>query len=435
MLTPRPYQLDLVARARAAFLGTRSVLAVLPTGGGKTQVGSMVVEGALAKRLRVLWLAHRRELVDQAASRLPGEVGVLMAGRRARPAPVQVASIDTIADRDDLPPADLIVYDEAHHVVARTSRDLLARYPGARVLGLTATPCRSDGTALGDVFEALVSGPTVRELIAEGHLVEADVIGPTDEGKALAADPVAAWRAHAGGRPGFLFAKTVASSREYAAALTAAGIPAAHVDGTTARTAREAAIDGFRRGRIDVLSSVQVFTEGVDCPRAAVCMLARGCDHQGTYLQMVGRVLRPAPGKTRALVIDLVGAAHRHGLPDDDREWSLSGEPIRDRDAAIALTQCPECGAVWRAGVRRTCLRCGWEMPSPEAMPVSERPIEDLRARLAGALRARASPESQAKKLEELRGIAAAKGYKSTWVGMKFKAIFGHWPRNQKETA
>ena len=435
MLTPRPYQLDLVARARAAFLGTRSVLAVLPTGGGKTQVGSMVVEGALAKRLRVLWLAHRRELVDQAASRLPGEVGVLMAGRRARPAPVQVASIDTIADRDDLPPADLIVYDEAHHVVARTSRDLLARYPGARVLGLTATPCRSDGTALGDVFEALVSGPTVRELIAEGHLVEADVIGPTDEGRALAADPVAAWRAHAQGRPGFLFAKTIASSKEYAAVLTAAGIPAAHVDGGTARGARDAAIAAFRSGKIDVLSSVQVFTEGVDLPRAAVCMLARGCDHQGTYLQMVGRVLRPAPGKTRALVIDLVGAAHRHGLPDDDREWSLSGEPIRDRDAAIALTQCPECGAVWRAGVRRTCARCGWEMPAPEAMPVSERPIEDLRARLAGALRAHASPESQAKKLDELRGIAAAKGYKSTWVGMKFKAIFGHWPRNQKETA
>ncbi len=427
MITPRPYQVDLVARARAAFLGNRSVLAVLPTGGGKTVVGAMVVEGALAKGRRVLWLAHRRELVDQAAARLPGAVGVLMAGRPARSAPTQVASIDTIADRTELPPADLVVYDEAHHVVAATSRDLLARYPNAWLLGLTATPSRSDGTALGDVFEALVSGPTVRDLIGEGHLVEADVIGPASEDDTLAADPVDAWRRYAGGRPGFMFAKTIAASKGYVSALALAGVPAAHVDGSTAKRTRDAAIAAFRAGTIDVLSSVGVFTEGVDLPRAAVCMLARGCEHEGTYLQMVGRVLRPAPGKSRALIVDLVGAVHRHGLPDDEREWSLTGAPIRDKEKATPLTQCPKCGAVWRAGKTRTCARCSWVMPEPEAPPVSERPLEDLREKLA--LRPHASESERANKLAELRSIAAERGYKPAWVGMKYKAIYGHWPK------
>lgn len=434
-MKPRPYQIAAVDACKAAHRGgARAVLLVVPTGGGKTVIGSLVTEGAIAKGRRVLWLAPRRELVDQAAARMPVRAGILMAGRKPDPsALIQVGSVDTIASRGEMPPADLVVYDEAHHVVAATSRAILAAYPLAHVLGLTATPARSDGTALGDVFQQMVQGPTVRELIDESHLVESDVIGPADESDALAADPVEAWERHAGGRPGFLFARTVEASKDYAARLTAAGIPAAHVDGGTAKGVRDKAIDAFRCGRIDVLSSVQVFTEGVDVPRAAVCMLARGCGHAGTYLQMVGRVLRPHPGKARALLIDLVGAVHKHGLPDDPREWSLTGKPFRQAERLPPLAQCPDCGAVWRPTAARECPRCKWQMPVPEAPPVEERPLEDLRERLRGVLRPAADETAKAAALARLRATAAERGYALGWVGMRFKSQFGHWPDSRRE--
>lgn len=433
LITPRAYQLRLVEECRSAFAsGENAVLAVSPTGSGKTVFGRIVVEGALARGNRVLWLAHRRELVTQAASKMPVRAGVIMAGRSADPAsPVQVASLDTIAERSDLPPADLIVYDEAHHIVAATSRGILARYPDAKVLGLTATPSRSDGTALGDVFGRMVLGPSVRELIAEGFLVESEVIGPADEAEALAANPVDAWKRYADGRPGFLFCKTVEQSKECVEEFRANGIPAAHVDGKTAKGTRQEAIDDFTNGRIDVLSSVYVFTEGVDLPRAKVCMLARGCEHAGIFLQMVGRVLRPFNNQ-HALIVDLVGMVNRHGLPDDDRIWSLDGAPIRLAKREEPISQCPKCAAVWRSSKGRICNRCGFELPAPKAPPVVERELGDVRTRLGNVLRPDAHHTAKERALEGLRKKAAENHYSAKWVGMRFRAIFGHWPKGQQ---
>lgn len=426
MHVPRPYQTRSVEECRAAYReGARAVLLVVPTGGGKTMIGSMVVEGALRMGRRVLWLAHRRELVLQAAARMPVIAGILMAGHLPVYSPVQVGSIDTIADWLALPHADLVVYDEAHHAVANTSRTLLAKFPGAHVLGLTATPSRGDGGALGDVFERLVIGPSVRTLIDDGHLVESDVIGPTLSSSTLAQDPVDAWIKHAGGRPGFLFCRTIKQSKECVERLNAAGVPSAHVDGGTPKRERDAAIDGFRKCAIDVLSSVGVFTEGVDLPRSQVCMLARGCDHAATYLQMVGRVLRPSKGKTRALVIDLVGMVHRHGLPDDDREWSLSGKPIKLVESMSPIKQCPTCGAVWRLNKLRMCPRCQWLVPEPPAPTVEERELVNLRNLPRRPL---ATAEQKAEALARLRAEAAEKNYKPGWVGMRFQSQFGHWP-------
>lgn len=430
----RDYQRDMIDRCRTAYgSGARAPLVVVPTGGGKTVIGSYATAGAVDRGGRVLWLAHRRELIDQAAARMVRPTGRVMAGRPVdASAPIQVASVDTLQARGDLPDADLVVVDEAHHATANKIRTILERYPRARLLGLTATPQRSDGTALGDVFDALVEGPTVAEMIAAGHLVEVDVVGPADPGKALALDPVQAWLRYADGRPGFVFARTVKQSQEISAALQMAGVVAAHVDGTTAKGARDRTVELFRRGAIDVLSSVGVFTEGTDLPRAAVILLARGCDHVGTYLQMVGRGLRPAPGKGRALVVDLLGSVHKHGLPDDPRVWSLEGRAVRDaRDEVPALTQCLGCGAVWRSGARRVCGRCGWEMPAPPAPKVAEREMVDLRDRLrphVEGLRPHAPAEAKARKLADLRSTAAARGYKPGWVQARFRAIYGHAP-------
>lgn len=418
MLTPRDYQVRAVEDCRREFAARhRSVLLVVPTGGGKTMIGSMVVAGALARHRRVLWLAGRRELVDQAAARMPVPAGVIMAGRAGdASSPVQVASIDSLRERD-VPEADLIVVDEAHHATAATWRRLLERQPRAKVLGLTATPVRHDGAALGDVFDAMVLGPSIAELTRMGHLVPCEVIAPAKQGR-LAMDPAQAWLQRAEGRPGFAFHRSVAESQRYVAELRERGVAVEHVDGETPIGIREAAIEAFRGGELECLSSVGVYTEGVDVPRAQVCLLARGCGHAGIYLQMVGRVLRPYSGKHSALVIDLRGSVHDHGLPDADRAWSLEGVqgvPTQRK----SLHQCAQCGCVW-ATSERECPRCGY---APEIKPqqVSERALIAVKP----PLRPNARPSRIVEHAQQLREIARVRGYASGWIYAKLRAIYG----------
>jgi len=344
-----------------------------------------------------------------------------MAGVKPEDAPVQVASVDTLAASKVRPPADLVVVDEAHHATAETWREILSAYPKAWILGLTATPERGDGTALGNVFDTMITGPSIPELVDAGHLVDCDVIAPDSERNHLACEPVEAWQKWAGGRPGFVFARTIEQSRRLASQIP----DAAHVDGSTPKDVRDSILERFRSGSINVLSSVFVFTEGVDLPRAGVCMLARGCGHAGTFLQMVGRVLRPHPLKERALLIDLVGAVHSHGLPTDERTYSLEGLPISTSEKVPPITQCVECGACWRSGTSRVCIRCKAELPPPKEPDVIDRKLSAVKR----VLRPNASQEERSRNLEKWRNIARERGYKSSWASVRYKAVYGQWPR------
>jgi DNA repair protein RadD len=424
----RDYQVKAIEDCRAAYLrGSRSVLLVVPTGAGKTVIGSQVVAGAVARGRRVLWLAGRRELVDQAAARLPGHVGVIMAGRELDlEAPVQVASIDTLVGRE-LKPVDLVVYDEAHHAVAATSRRVLEAHPGAWVLGLTATPARGDGAALGDVFDALVLGPSVRQLQALGHLVPCEVIAPARTYRSLSEDPVRAWQRLGEGRPGFAFHATVDASRAFIEQLHAEGVTAAHVDSETPAAIRAAAVEAFRARDVECLSSVHVFTEGVDVPAASVCLLARGCGNAATYLQMVGRVLRPYPGKHTARIIDLRGMVHAHGLPDDDREWSLEGKQGQARaNDRQPIKQCAECGYTWRAaGPGEACAHCGYREQVVE-QGVEVRAMAQVTAvRREGPKYPHASEHHKRLSYQGLRELARQRGYKPGWVRYRMRALYG----------
>ena len=249
--------------------------------------------------------------------------GVVMASEARTDAPVQVCSIQTLVAREQHPPADLLVWDEAHHCAAETYRAIRAQYPAAWHLGLTATPERSDGAPLGDAFEALVAPVTVSELVDLGHLAPIDVIAPaTRLQSAIGATPAAAWLEHGGGRPAVVFCGTIAESRECVEAL---GARAAHLDGATPTRERDEILRRFEGGDLDVISNCAVLTEGWDSARAEVCVLARGCGSLPVYLQTIGRVRRTGGrADKRCLLLDLAGAAHEHGLPDEDRDWSLS---------------------------------------------------------------------------------------------------------------
>lgn len=421
----RDYQIRAIDLVRAEYRrGRRAVLLVLPTGAGKTATASQLIAWAVARGRRCLFLVHRREIVLDTHRRLVAAgvaCGVVMSGEASVDAPVQVCSVQTLVAREQHPPADLLVWDEAHHCAAETYREIRAQYPAAWHLGLTATPERSDGAPLGDAFEALVAPISVAELVEAGHLAPIDVIAPpTRLQSAIGATPADAWREHGGGRPAVIFTGTIAESRECVAAI---GERAAHIDGSTPRRERDEILRRFERGDLDVVSNCAVLTEGWDSARAEVCVLARGCGSLPVYLQTIGRVRRTGGNAAkRCLLLDLAGAAHEHGMPDEDREWSLTEGQAKRRSDREALSTCVHCGAVSRYASRGArCRRCG--QPWPEA----ER-VEVRRQQLAAVVASSTRREREAE-LERLRQIARARGYKDGWIGVRFKEKFGFWPR------
>src|SRR5215510_8951820 len=278
-------------------------------------MGVMRADGEVRSGRRVVWFAHRVELIDDTSKRLERlglRHGIIWAkSERADPtAAVQVATIQTLMARGERPPADLLIPDECHHVTAASYREYLSAYPAARILGLTATPERANGTALGNVFERMVVAATVRELTERGFLVPCDVIAPARRRDKLAMTPAEALAKYAAGRRVIVFGKSKPHARELAAELGGIGI-----EGGMSSVERTEALDRFARGELRVLTNVYVLTEGWDCPEAEVCLLARGCSSMAMYLQIIGRILRPCPGKDRALLLDLFGCVHEHGLP------------------------------------------------------------------------------------------------------------------------
>ncbi len=443
MITLRPHQQRAVAEVRDAMRTSRRVLLVVPTGGGKTATASVLIHSAHERGRRSLFLVHRREIVRDTHRRLVAAgvpCGLVLAGEPATDAPVQVASVQTIAAREAYPAADLVVWDEAHHTAADTYRTILGQYPAAYHLGLTATPERSDGAPLGDAFDRLVVGATVSELTAGGYLAPCDVIAPPSRHQGtLAMDPVEAVLAHASGRPAVVFCDSVRESKRVVGDLVLRGVAAAHIDGATPARQRDATLDGFARGTVDVVSNVFVLTEGWDCARAEVCVLARGASSAATYLQMIGRVLRVGTDASkRALLVDLAGAVHEHGLPDEDRAWALTTGSRRRAEDRPWLCQCGVCGWVGlgarvrpdAAGVRR-CARNGC------GAALSGRDPAVVRAEKVAAVERRALVSATAKAAEwdRLQAIARAKGFKPGWASHRFKARFGHWPRPQQGRA
>jgi len=417
----RDYQVRAVDAADLAFLGgARSVLVVAPTGAGKGTIAAWRLQAEVARGGRCVFLVHREEIVSDVASRLLAagcsDVATRSGGRLvgAPDARVQVCSVQTLTARPDArPPATLLVTDEAHHAVAATYRALYAAYPGVPHLGLTATPERSDRTALGDVYDELVTVASVRELTEAGWLVPCDVIAPAKAAQALACSPAEALARYAPKGRALVFCGTKDEARELAAQHGGACVIGETRD-------RGDVLRAFRRGEIPFLSTVQVLTEGVDVPEAEVVILARGCSSVGMFLQITGRVLRPAPGKARALLVDLRGAVHAHGMPDDDRAFSLTGRAISGKAKGEPIRQCASCGRVAKTWLG-ACPRCG---SAPPPMPAQR-----VKAAALAKVTSTASEGERRAYFDALCAQARRSGYRPGWVGIRFKGRFGHWPK------
>lgn len=449
----RQYQVEGVENLRASFkAGKRAPLYVLPTGGGKTAVFSYIAENAVARKRRVGILVHRHELLMQASrslTKLGVQHGLISPKFTPSKDLVQVASVQTLARRlENTTALDLIIVDECHHSVSPTYKKILSANPKAHVLGVTATPCRTNGAGLDEIFDDLILGPSVAELIRLGYLVKPTVYAPpigidlegvkkqmgdydkrelgkrVDQSK-ITGDCVDHYLRLCAGEPTIVFCVSVGHAEHVASAFRDRGVRALRVDGAMGDHARRGAIDGLGSGEISVLTSADLIGEGVDIPRVSVAILLRPTQSLGLYLQQVGRALRPYPGKSRALILDHVGNVMRHGFPDEDREWTLEGTKRRRKTGdgpSVKITQCEKCYFVYETGPER-CPACGNAAAGkPRKILEEEGELAELdRAKLEAA-RNRKREEGAAKTYEDLLSIERARGYKSGWARHRFNA-------------
>jgi DNA repair protein RadD len=362
----RPDQVEAADRIRAAYhQGARDVLGIFPTGWGKTHLASDVVARTAARGGTAGFFTDREEIALDTTARLRARglrVGLVMADAEPDPAaPVQVLSIPTCRARGLVPALRLGIWDEVHHLGSDGWRELFdaVRARGAFSLGITATGQRGDGRPL-DMFQAVVHGPGTRWCIEQGLLVPVHVVAPpTIEDEGLAASPLEAYQRWAPGTRALVFCANTAHVDDTVADFARAGIPVESLVGTTARGVRRGVRERFAAGGTRVLVGCGVFIEGFDAPAAETIVLARSFGVCGTFLQAIGRGLRrsPATGKTRCVVVDLRGSVHLHGLPDEDRVWSLDGTPARRTEKLPTLRRCAACGAIFRPSSR--CPLCG----------------------------------------------------------------------------
>lgn len=448
MITLRPYQEAGIAAIREAYRSGRNApLYVLPTGGGKTVCFAAIAHGAAAKGNAVLILTHRIELVDQISAALTQADtphGYVVAGYPDEPHACMVGSVPTVLRRlGTIARPQLVVIDECHHVRSKTWTQVVQHWPFARLLGVTATPVRASGEGLGTIFDELIIGPSVAELTAQGYLAPARVFAPPTvdtsglhvragdfvpaEAEALVDRPAIVgsalehYRQHADGRPAMIFCISVRHAVHVAEQFREAGYSAMSLDGTTAREVRRGVVGDFRAGRIQVLTSCDLVSEGFDLPGVHVGMLLRPTRSLGLYAQQIGRVLRQAPGKTHALIFDHVGNTQRFGLPDEPREWTLTDEDRKRKPATPGVKVCQVCFAAMRAQAR-CCPECGYTPPpQPREVPEVDGALTEVTPETL-AKRAARRNQGMAQSLEQLLIIERQRGYRPGWARHVFAA-------------
>jgi DNA repair protein RadD len=392
-LVLRDYQIDAVEGLRESYRsGHRAPLLQLATGGGKTLIFGAITASAAARGHRVLITAHRRELIRQASDKLAWAGvphGIVASGLdRDHDRAVQVAQIQTIVRRlDQLPEFDLLVFDEAHHARAETWIALIERQPQARLLGVSATPARLDGKGLGieadGFFDDLVLGPSTKELIGRGWLSPVRCFVPERRvdtarlhirGGEYAAEEAAAaastaaivgdvlehYARRADHQPAIAFCATVAHAQFIASEFRNAGYRAHCVHGGLPKGERDELILGLG-SNIEILTSCDLISEGLDCASVACCILLRPTKSLVLHRQQIGRGMRPMLGKAALAVNDHVGNCLVHGLPTSEPIWTLAG--VDKPEGSPPLWECPRCGCL-NPLAQTVCDECGYERPS-----------------------------------------------------------------------
>lgn len=456
----RDYQREMFEGVRDKLIeGHKSVLMQAPTGSGKTLVASAIVQSALEKNSRVAVVAPRRELVYQASSTLESAGvghGIVMAGEsRHWSHNAFVACVPTLHARcvrrgQPPPKVDLCIVDEAHLSLAPSVIDVLKLWPNARIVGMTATPARSDGRALGQLYEVMVKGPSVQRLTDAGFLVPARYFSasPWDLTKVrmsggdyaagdlsnrvntpkLVGDVVDNWMRICPDRQTVVFAASVAHSMALCEQFRAAGFNAEHIDGRMDNEERKGILDRFQMGATQILLNCQICTYGWDAPAASCCVLARPTKSRVAYLQMVGRVLRTHESKQDCIVIDHGGVVESLGFACDDRRWSLDGNdtqgevlaPKKSEDEEEKVFTCGECNATFKAATH--CPECGAEVTrKTRKVLTTDAELREIDRKTRKAQQVQLAPIDW---MAQFKGFAHLKGKHPNWAIRAYKTKF-----------
>ena len=444
----RSYQIKAIDSLRYSFntKGKKSPLLVMPTGAGKTVVFAAISKAISQNEKNVLILVHRRELIDQASKKLKNigvNHGVIASKYESSQNNIQIASVQTLVRRlvtNTFNPHYIII-DEAHHAAAGSWRKIIEHFKDAYKIGCTATPIRLDGRGLADYFDDLVKGPGVAKLIKDKYLAPYKVFAPPlkinlDKVKTLGGDyqkkelekqidsadiigdAVQQYKKHADGLPAIAFCISIKHATDVCNKFKDAGYKAAIVHGEMKVDDRDEAIKGLGNGKIQILTSVDVISEGTDVPDVSAAILLRPTKSEGLYLQQVGRVLRPKEGKT-AIILDHVNSTRTHGFVDDKREWSLHSQKKKKKKGEVAphVETCKKCFATYKP--TPVCPVCGYEAENRERfIKQEEGELEELKRKEQAETEKKQQKLliATAKTLEELEMVAKILGYKKGWA-------------------
>ena len=488
-LSPRPRQTQAIHDSRRALIERkrRAIIVCAATGFGKTGVAAGIMQSALSKGRRVLFLADRRKLVTQAQQRLLEfgvTSGILMSGLAESPAEqVQIASVQTLVNRLpewDFKP-DIVIVDEAHRSRAPQFKSLIDHY-STITIGLTATPCGSNGAGLGKdsggSFEEIIPTASIRELIDDGTLCpfkyylpelfdasgisikdgeydEKQVQARLDDKPGIVGNFAQYWLENCKGRPTLTFAPSIKEAKRICDTANAAGIRAVTIDATNEEYEDNAAIAGLESGALDMVILVGKWIEGLDVPCVSCIVLMCITASIVKFLQMIGRAFRPYDGKDFMIIVDHFGNAGRvidghfipkHGMPDWNRIWELSGRKVGrggpKPDDPKPLMVCPkcfvthepapkcECGYVYTAAERKPPKKLKGRMVAltPEQM---EQKIAD---KAAEKLRKEHEKEQAAFAKDQQRKLDRAEEWKcetlQAWIDLADKRGHSHnWAR------
>lgn len=455
----RPYQQKAITKLREAMMrGSKRIMLYSPTGSGKTEMGMAVIRGAMAKGKRVVFACNRITLIKQTSRRFHKagiRHGVIQADNTTSAwEQVLVVSIHTLASRGFPEGTDLLVIDEAHGATSDMYKKLVfaSKCP---VVGLSATPFTKGLGKVhpeleGALFEEMVVAASIQELIDAGYLVDVDVYAPSTpnlkgvkitagdynekqlgervDQKELIGDIVEHWIKLAGGQKTVCFATNIAHSKHIVEQFTAKGIRADHIDCFTDDDERSRILFALEDGQLDVVSNVSVLAEGWDCPAVSCMILARPTRSLSRYIQMVGRVLRPAEGKTKALMLDHSGSCAHLGFPTDDLPLELddgnkpkpSAKEEEERLERMPKP-CPKCHFV---SIKNPCPACGHERAMPNKVVQKAGELVKLR---------KASHHEKQMVYSQLETYRKQKGYANGWLSHKYKEYFGVWPKELRQ--
>ncbi|CAA2140410.1 DEAD/DEAH box helicase [Hyphomicrobium sp. ghe19] len=462
MITLRPDQEDVRTKLRVALREHGSVLTFAPTGFGKTVLAADLIKRIFDAKKRVIFCVHRVDLITQTAKtfyKFGIPFSYIAAGHHCNPHHrVFIASIATLKNRLGKYQADYIMVDEAHLSIASGWAKVALHYKGegSKLIGLTGSPERLDGKPLGDVWDTMVMGPSVRWLIENGHLSRYRAFSPAGldltglrtrggeyvssdldslmSGKGVLSNAVKHWRSKAQGKRTIAFSPSIDSAERLAAEFRAAGVMAVALDGETAQADRRAAFVGFADRQIDIIVNCQLFCEGfdlaaqVDRPVTIECVLDNSPTQSlARHLQKHGRGLRQDGTGAPHILLDMVGgfAKPNLGLPDEDREWSLEGRKKKKRE--VELFVCPTCFAAHQPAPK--CPECGHVYDKKPQGMGGGRELDEVDGELQevdveAIRRERKREQAEAKTLDALVSLATARGYKrpEAWAAHIFTA-------------